>query len=125
MSVHDKPLPTQVTKLDTCEYDPQRFAHVRAQLAPFLQERCGFSASALQWLPAIGPTGDNVASPPADTHPLASWWKDGPTLLQAIDALAPPARAVERPLRVSVSDVFKGTRGGIVAGGKVEVCVCA
>lgn len=109
---------TQVSKLDTVNFDQHRFECVCQQLAPFLQERCGFKASSLQWLPAVGPTGDNVSAPP--TEPRLAWWQ-GPTLLQAIDALPPPARAVDRPLRVSVSDVFKGPRGGVVVGGKVEV----
>lgn len=109
-----------MTKLDTCNYDSQRFEHVREEMTPFLVNRCGFNAKALQWLPAVGPTGDNVTSAPGNAHPLALWWQ-GPSLLQAIDALVPPARAVEHPLRVSVSDVFKGQRGGVVAGGKIEV----
>ena len=107
-----------MSKLDTVDFDQHRFEHVRQQLTPFLQERCGFKAASLQWLPAVGPTGDNVTGPSPD--PRLAWWQ-GPTLLQAIDSLPAPARAVDRPLRVSVSDVFKGPRGGVVVGGKVEV----
>lgn len=51
----------------------------RAQLEPFLKT-CGFRESAIQWLPAVGPSGDNLAKPPADPR-LAAWWK-GPTLAQ-------------------------------------------
>lgn len=34
-------------------------------------------------------------------------WYSGPSLMQALDALLPPARHVEQPLRLPISDVFK------------------
>ena len=34
----------------------------------------------MQWLPAVGPTGDNLVKPAADPR-LAAWWR-GPTLAQ-------------------------------------------
>ena len=52
----------------------------RAQLEPFLRT-CGFRESAIQWLPAVGPSGENLAKPASDPR-LAAWWK-GPTLAQA------------------------------------------
>lgn len=62
----------------------ERFAHIRAVLEPFLQGTCGFRAANVQWLPAVGPTGQNLVAPPTEAA-LASWWQ-GPTLAQAIDA---------------------------------------
>lgn len=106
-----------VSKLDVCEYDQQRYEHIRAQLLPFLKA-CGFRESCIQWLPAVGPQGENLVQPPKDPR-LASWWR-GPTLVQAVDGFRPGHRAVERPLRLPVSDVFKHPRGGIAVGGKVE-----
>ena len=52
----------------------------RAQLEPFLRT-CGFRESSIQWLPAVGPSGENLAKPASDPR-LAAWWK-GPTLAQA------------------------------------------
>ncbi len=60
-----------------------RFAAIQSQLSPFLAS-CGFKDSSVQWLPAIGPTGDNLTQPPAQDSGLGSWWQ-GPTLVQAID----------------------------------------
>ncbi|PSC70924.1 HBS1 isoform X1 isoform B [Micractinium conductrix] len=106
-----------VTKLDTCDFDQQRFEAIKAQLEPFLKT-CGFRPSAIQWLPAVGPTGENLVKPPADAA-LAAWWK-GPTLAQAIDNFAPTQRLLERPLRLPVSDVLRAGKAGVTVGGKLE-----
>jgi elongation factor 1 alpha-like protein len=40
--------------------------------------------------------------------------------VQAIDAFKPATRAVSRPLRLPISDVFSRARGGVAIGGKLE-----
>ena len=54
----------------------------RAQLEPFLRV-CGFRDAAVQWLPAVGPTGQNLVASPTEPT-LAAWWR-GPTVVAAID----------------------------------------
>ena len=49
--------------------------------------------SGLQWLPAVGPSGQNLTSPPSEPW-LASWWKQGPSVLGAIDKFTPRERAI-------------------------------
>lgn len=67
----------------------ERFEYIRSQLLPFLKS-VGFKEQAVQWLPAVGPAGQNLKEPP--TEPLlSSWWK-GPTLVQAIDTFVPKPR---------------------------------
>lgn len=44
----------------------------------------------------------------------------GPSVLQAIDAFKPSERATNKPFRMPITDVFKGQRGGISVGGKLE-----
>jgi len=108
-----------VTKLDTCGFDQARFDCIRHSMEPFLKS-CGFKESSMQWLPAVGPTGENLVTPPQ--HPaLASWYK-GPTLAQAIDGFTPPHRLLDRPLRMPVSDVTVkgGNKGTVSVGGKIE-----
>eukprot|EP00798_Chlamydomonas_sp_ICE-L_P023983 gene23983-9558_t len=51
-----------VSKLDMCDYSQDRFNHIKAAMLPFLTKTCGFKESALQWLPAVGPAGQNLAS---------------------------------------------------------------
>ncbi|KAL3150476.1 hypothetical protein ABBQ32_000300 [Trebouxia sp. C0010 RCD-2024] len=105
-----------VSKLDTCSFSEQRFLDIKAVLLPFLKG-CSFRPSSLQWLPAVGPTGQNLMRPP--TEKQLSWFK-GPSVLQAIDAFKPSARATNKPFRMPITDVFKGQRGGLSVGGKLE-----
>lgn len=44
----------------------------------------------------------------------------GPSVVNAIDAFKPSERATQKPFRMPISDVFKGQRGGISVGGKLE-----
>ena len=50
-----------------------------------------------------GLTGENLVKSSAQI----SWYKGGPTLLEAIDTFQPPQRLVEKPFRLSISDVYK------------------
>lgn len=55
-----------VSKLDTCDFSQQRFQDIQEQLLPFLKQ-CGFKPSAVQWLPAVGPSGQNLVQQPTET----------------------------------------------------------
>jgi elongation factor 1 alpha-like protein len=50
-------------------------------------------------------TGENLVEK-IDT-PESSWYKDKPTLIESIDTFLPPVRLVEKPFRMSISDVYK------------------
>jgi hypothetical protein len=67
----------------------ERFEYIKSQLLPFLKT-VGFRESSVQWLPAVGPAGQNLVGPPSEAL-LSRWWK-GPTLVQAIDAFKPKPR---------------------------------
>ena len=86
-------------------------------LQPFLQQ-CGFREAGLQWLPASAPLGENLTRPPADPR-LSGWWP-GPTLAAAIDRLPVGVAALDKPLRMPVSEVGKASRGGVSVTGKLE-----
>ena len=60
-----------VSKLDTCDFSQQRFLDIQAALLPFLKG-CGFRPSALQWLPAVGPSGQNLVKRPSE--PQLAWF---------------------------------------------------
>lgn len=68
----------------------ERYEYIRSLLLPFLTS-VGFREASLQWLPAVGPAGQNLKAPP--TEPLLAWWK-GPTLVQAIDKFLPKPRNI-------------------------------
>jgi hypothetical protein len=61
-----------ISKLDTCDFSQQRFQDIQSTLLPFLKG-CGFRPGSIQWLPAVGPTGQNLVKPP--TEPQLSWFK--------------------------------------------------
>jgi len=50
-------------------------------------------------------------------------WYKGPTLLEALDAIVPPKRPVEKPLRLPLQDVYKIGGIGTVPVGRVETGV--
>ena len=64
-----------VSKLDTCDFSQQRFADIQATLLPFLKG-CGFRPASIQWLPAVGPTGQNLVKAP--TEPQLTWFQVPP-----------------------------------------------
>lgn len=47
-------------------------------------------------------------------------WYKGPTLLQALDAIEPPKRPLDKPLRLPLQDVYKIGGIGTVPVGRVE-----
>jgi len=47
-------------------------------------------------------------------------WYDGPTLLEALDAIIPPKRPLDKPLRLPLQDVYKIGGIGTVPVGRVE-----
>ncbi len=52
------------------------------------------------------------------SSPELSKWYSGPTLVEAIDSFPPISRAIEKPLRLSVSDIFKSST--VAVAGKIE-----
>lgn len=112
------PCPQRGERCNCCPgWLQERFEQVKGALLPFLRTS-GFRESQVQWLPAVGPTGQNLTGPPTEPA-LSSWWR-GPSVVAAIDAFRPAARAVGWPLRMPIADVFKGLRSGVAVGGKLE-----
>lgn len=70
-------------------------------------------------MPISGLQGTNLVS---NKEAALRAWYAGPTLVELVDRLAAPARAVDAPLRLVVSDVCR-TAGGLTVGGRVETGV--
>ena len=99
------------------KWSQERFLEVTNKLVPFLKQT-GFKEKAVTLVPCSGLTGENLLEKKAPE--LLSWYK-GSTLIEAIDSLQLPERSVEKPLRISISDSFKGAgTGSICATGRVE-----
>jgi bifunctional enzyme CysN/CysC len=101
-----------VNKMDLVNWDQAVFERIRLEYGAFL-DQVGIRPSA--FIPVSGRGGDNIAD--RSTH---LGWYQGPTVLDALDALHSEPAPVERPFRMPVQDVYKFTKQGddrrIVAG---------
>lgn len=110
-----------INKLDTVDYSQERYDEVLAQLKPFLAST-GFEASRLSFVPLGAASGENVSKRSMDGG-LSSWYT-GPTLFDILDSLSPPTRDVDAPLRMPLTNVFRGqtaVASGVAAAGRL-VC---
>jgi elongation factor 1 alpha-like protein len=82
----------------------ERFLEIKQQTSAFLTT-AGFRAENLSFVPCSGLTGDNVVRKAGDG--VISWY-DGPTLIEQLECSEPIKRAVEKPLRMTIGDIFKG-----------------
>uniref|UniRef100_A0A1A9W551 Tr-type G domain-containing protein n=1 Tax=Glossina brevipalpis TaxID=37001 RepID=A0A1A9W551_9MUSC len=106
-----------INKLDTVSWSKERFDEIVQKLRTFLKQ-AGYRETDVTYVPCSGLTGENLAGPATDTF-LTSWYK-GPHVLAVIDNFKIPERSMDRPFRMSVSDIFKGTGAGFCISGRVE-----
>ena len=97
-----------MNKADLLDYDQPRIEPVAAQARALLAS-LGLEASAL--IPASARHGDNVA-----TRSTNLPWYTGPTLVEALAAVPPPASQADRPFRLPVQDVYRDGDHRIVVG---------
>uniref|UniRef100_A0A182HSK0 Uncharacterized protein n=1 Tax=Anopheles arabiensis TaxID=7173 RepID=A0A182HSK0_ANOAR len=112
-----------VNKLDTVGWSKERFDEIVNKLKVFLKQ-AGFRDADVTYVPCSGLTGENLVKDPTD--PALTAWYNGPTLLKVIDSFKTPDRAIDKPFRLSVADIFKGTGSGFCLCGRIEsgmVCV--
>uniref|UniRef100_A0A7S4KQT6 Tr-type G domain-containing protein n=1 Tax=Paramoeba aestuarina TaxID=180227 RepID=A0A7S4KQT6_9EUKA len=104
-----------INKLDLEGWSEERYREIEGKLSKYLLKE-GFSQKNLAFLPCSGLTGENIKSFTANG---GEWYK-GPTLLEAIDEVPPIPRRVEKPFRMSISDVYSEISTGLTVTGKVE-----
>ena len=93
-----------VNKLDMVQWSKDRFDEIQQQVNAFLTT-AGFQSRNLSFIPCSGLTGDNIAKRAED--PQASWYT-GPILIEQLEASEPTQRALDKPLRLTIADVFRG-----------------
>ncbi|KAF3226339.1 Hsp70 suppressor, GTPase facilitates ribosomal subunit dissociation, variant 2 [Orbilia oligospora] len=107
-----------VNKLDLMHWDQDRFDEIKQQMSQFLTT-AGFQPKNVSFIPCSGLTGDNIVRKPADG--LISWYS-GPTLVEELETAKPVIKAIEKPLRMTIADVY---RGGVInpvtISGRIEV----
>jgi elongation factor 1-alpha len=109
-----KQLIVVVNKIDMAEYSEDRFNEIKSEVSNFLK-RIGYNPKRVPFVPVSGWVGDNMLEP-SENMP---WWT-GNTLIQELDAIRPPKRPVDKPLRIPLQDVYKIGGIGTVPVGRVE-----
>jgi len=106
-------------------YSEERYTEIKNEMTKFLT-KCGYvvekkskkkgkTEQLVPFIPISGWVGDNML----DRSDKTTWYK-GPTLLEALDAIIPPSRPVDKPLRLPLQDVYKISGIGTVPVGRVE-----
>merc|ERR1712209_302127 len=123
-----KQLIVGVNKMDSTEppYSQARFEEISKEVSNFIK-KVGYNPAAVAFVPISGWHGDNMLQ----TSSNMSWYKGweitrkegnakGTTLLEALDAIIPPQRPTDKPLRLPLQDVYKIGGIGTVPVGRVE-----
>jgi elongation factor 1-alpha len=105
-----------INKMDdkSVNYSQARYEEIKTEMFKYLN-KCGFNAKQIPFIPISGWNGDNMM----DRSANLPWYK-GPIMLEALDAIIPPARPVDKPLRLPLQDVYKIGGIGTVPVGRVE-----
>jgi len=83
-----------------------------------LLKTVGYDTSKILFIPISAWYGDNVAK---KSENMA--WYDGPTIIEALDAVEPPELPVDKPFRMPIQDVYSIKGVGTVIVGRVETGV--
>lgn len=106
-----------VNKLDTVNWDQERFTEIRQQISSFLTT-AGFLPKNIAFIPCSGLNGDNITR--RSTEASAAWYT-GPTLIEELDDSEPISRALTKPLRLTVGDIFRGgVQNPLSVSGRIE-----
>jgi elongation factor 1-alpha len=108
-----------VNKMDdkSVNYDEKRFNEIKDEVSKFLT-KCGYKAETIPFIPISGWNGDNMI----ERSDKMKWYK-GPIMIEALDAIQPPKRPADKPLRLPLQDVYKIGGIGTVPVGRVETGV--
>src|SRR5581483_11517053 len=100
-----------VNKMDLVGHDEARFRAIEREIAGYL---AGLDLEPRAVIPVSARHGDNVAAGSANMP-----WYRGPSIVEALDELAPRPLPVDQPLRLPVQDVYRlGERRVLV--GRIE-----
>jgi len=117
-----------INKMDSTEpkYSGARFEEIQKEVSAYLK-KVGYNPKTVAFVPISGWHGDNMIEASSNM----SWYKgwkverkegnaSGKTLLDALDAILPPKRPTDKPLRLPLQDVYKIGGIGTVPVGRVE-----
>jgi len=117
-----------VNKMDSTAppYSEQRFNEIKKEVEGYIK-KIGYQPKSVAFVPISGWNGDNMLEPSDNMGWFKGWSIErkegnasGKTLLNALDAILPPTRPTEKPLRLPLQDVYKIGGIGTVPVGRVE-----
>merc|ERR1711904_275909 len=121
-----KQLIVAINKMDTTKWSEERFNEIIKETSNFIK-KVGYNPKSVPFVPISGFNGDNMIDVSANCPWYKGWEKEtkagkasGKTLLEAIDAIDPPSRPTDKPLRLPLQDVYKISGIGTVPVGRVE-----
>jgi len=105
-----------INKMDdkSVNYDQKRYEEIKKEVSDYLK-KIGYNPDKVPFIPISGWHGDNMIERSDNMK-----WYTGPILLEALDALEPPKRPKDKPLRLPLQDVYKIGGIGTVPVGRVE-----
>jgi len=118
-----------INKMDSTEppYSDKRYEEIKNEVSTYVK-KIGWNPVAIPFVPISGWAGDNMVESTTNMPWYKGWNKEtkeggkasGHTLLEALDAINPPSRPTDRPLRLPLQDVYKIGGIGTVPVGRVE-----
>jgi len=117
-----------INKMDSTEpkYSSARFEEIQKEVSTYLK-KVGYNPKTVAFVPISGWHGDNMIEPSTNMAWYKGWSVErkegnasGKTLLNALDAILPPKRPSDKPLRLPLQDVYKIGGIGTVPVGRVE-----
>lgn len=119
-----------MNKMDSVKWSQARYEEIKKEASNFIK-KVGFNPKNVPFVPISGWNGDNMIEPTTNAPWYKGWEKEGAkgasitgkTLLEAIDAIEPPVRPSDKPLRLPLQDVYKIGGIGTVPVGRVETGV--
>jgi len=133
-----KQLIVAVNKMDATvpPYNEERFEEIKREVSAYIK-KIGYNPDAVAFVPISGWVGDNMLEESTNLGWYKGWEvkrlkegkKDdfnvikGKTLVEALDAVDPPKRPSDKPLRLPLQDVYKIGGIGTVPVGRVETGV--
>ena len=98
-----------INKLELFNWKKERYDEIVEALQKYLVDELGFPEKNIKFFPVSGLTGDNLNKPISSKN---AKWYNGPTLVELIDLLEPPQRAIDAPVRFVINDVSKNAGNG-------------
>ncbi|MCE4606930.1 MAG: translation elongation factor EF-1 subunit alpha [Desulfurococcales archaeon] len=108
-----------INKMDATDppFSQKRYEQVVSILKKFMKG-LGYNVDKIAYVPVSAWTGANLI----ERDPNMPWY-NGPTLVEALDQLEPPAKPVDKPLRIPIQNVLQVPGVGVVPVGRVETGV--